>query len=70
MEGNRSWWIGWASNPVSGATRRWAGSTPVPFRPALKGPDLRQPEFREVTRQNGPLEDWFLMPLDKSLLLA
>ncbi len=33
MEGKRSWWIGRASNPVGGATRRRVGSTPIPFRP-------------------------------------
>lgn len=32
-EGKRSWWIGRASNPVGGATRRRVGSTPIPFRP-------------------------------------
>lgn len=33
-EGKRSWWIGRASNPVGGATRRRVGSTPIPFRPS------------------------------------
>ena len=32
MEGKRSWWIGRASNPVGGAMRCRAGSTPVPLR--------------------------------------
>ena len=31
-EGKRSWWIGRASNPVGGAMRCRAGSTPVPLR--------------------------------------
>lgn len=32
MEGKRSWWGGWASNPVGGAMRRRVGSTPAPLR--------------------------------------
>ncbi len=36
-EGKRSWWIGRASNPVGGATRCRAGSTPVPLRQTLCG---------------------------------
>ena len=32
MEGTRSWWGGWASNPVGGAMRRRVGSTPASFR--------------------------------------
>src|SRR5690606_9005537 len=31
-EGNRSWWSGWASNPVGGAMRCRVGSTPASFR--------------------------------------
>ncbi len=31
-EEERSWWIGRASNPVVGATRRRVGSTPTLFR--------------------------------------
>ena len=31
-EGQPPWWVGRASNPVGGATRRWVGSTPMPFR--------------------------------------
>ena len=31
-EGKRSWWGGWASNPVGGAMRRRVGSTPAPLR--------------------------------------
>ncbi len=31
-EGQRSRWIGRASNPVGGAMRRWVGSTPMPLR--------------------------------------
>lgn len=32
MEGKRSWWGGWASNPVGGAMRCRVGSTPAPLR--------------------------------------
>lgn len=35
MEGQRSWWVGRASNPVGGAMRRWVGSTPMLFRQPL-----------------------------------
>ncbi len=31
-EGKPSWWVGRASNPVGGATRRRVGSTPISFR--------------------------------------
>lgn len=34
-EGKRSWWVGRASNPVGGATRRRVGSTPIPLRHRL-----------------------------------
>ena len=33
-EGQPSWWVGRASNPVGGAMRRRVGSTPMPFRPS------------------------------------
>ena len=32
VEGERSWWIGRASNPVVGAMRRRVGSTPISLR--------------------------------------
>ncbi len=32
MEEKRPWWGGWASNPVGGAMRCRAGSTPAFFR--------------------------------------
>lgn len=42
-EGKRSWWIGRASNPVGGATRRRVGSTPIPLRHCIPTQFLEQP---------------------------
>lgn len=46
LEGERSWWVGRASNPVGGAMRRRVGSTPIPLRRwtpirLLRGPITR-----------------------------